>query len=119
MKEKHDMNQPTQEEKKPAASFVTIVDDVALRSAVRLWMATPLLQPLKGQDLYLKIIAHSVQLPYDEVAENYSKGDTGVQAARRKVKRIIFAYLCTVPASVLRIHDEVVVHADPTVESRA
>lgn len=98
------------------ASFVTIVDDVALRSSIRLWARTTMLRPAKGQDLYLLIIAHATQLPYEEVLGNYERGDTGLQAARRKTKRIIFARLCADPSYVLQVHAEIVVDEPATVE---
>lgn len=108
---------------KPAASFCTIVDDVTLRSAIRVWMYTPVpaLHMIRGpgQDLYLMLVAHAVGLPYGEVMARYGKNDPGIQAARRKTKRIIFQKLMNDPASILQVHDEVVVHEPAAVESRS
>ena len=106
-----------EEETKSVASFTTIVDDLALRAAIRLWLHTPILPWTKGQDLYLAIIAHATQLPYEEVLENYTNGDTGLQAARRKTKRTIFNRLLTDPTSILLCHDAILVHVVPGIES--
>ncbi len=99
----------------------TFVDDVALRAAVRAWMYTPIsrLHTIAGerQDLYLKLVAQAVQLPYEEVVNRWSDHDQGILHARRKVKRIIFRKLMSDPASLLRIQDQVIVVEDPAVES--
>lgn len=89
----------------------TIVDDVALRTAIRMWARMPTLLGLaeKGQDLYLYIIAHATGLPYETVYERFQYGDHGINEARRKVKRRIFALLTLAPTSVLQVHDEQVV----------
>lgn len=105
------------EKEKLEASLVTIVDDVALRASIRLWLHTTMLRPTKDQDLYLFIIAHATQLPYEEVLENYNKGDTGIQTARRKTKRIIFARLCTDPASTLALYEHDAANEPPAIES--
>ena len=99
----------------------TIVDDVALRAAIRVWMYTSIvkLHTIAGerQDLYLKLISMAVLLPYEKVVERFRAGDPGLVEARRKTKRIIFGKLMHDPSSILVIHDHVLVHENHTVES--
>ncbi len=99
----------------------TFVDEVALRAVVRLWMFTPCLrvQTIAGerQDLYLKLVAHAAQLSYDEARQRWLLHDDGIVEARRRVKRMIFNRLMRATASILQVHDHVVVVETPTVES--
>ena len=93
------------------------VDETALRTAIRVWMYTPIirLHTVAGerQDLYLKLVAHAAQLPYEKVVELWHAQDSGVVDARSKVKSLIFKRLFTDPTSILQIHDETVVHETP------
>lgn len=95
------------------------VDEPALRAAIRVWMYTPILKVHtiagKRQDLYLKIVAHAAQLPYEKVVELWHAHDSGIVDARRKTKRLIFAKLLVDPPSILPIHDAVVVHENSPV----
>lgn len=97
------------------------VDETALRAAIRAWMYTPIIQlhTLVGerQDLYLKLVAHAAQVPYEKVADLWHARDSSVVDARRKVKRLIFAKLLVDPPSILPIHDAVIVHENSPVES--
>lgn len=99
----------------------TAVDPAALRGAIRMWLRTKIfeLHKLAGEteDLYLKLVSIATELTYEEVFTRYKNGDEGINAARRLVKRDIFARLLVAPTSILTIHDEVVVVRNPTVES--
>jgi hypothetical protein len=97
------------------------VDEAALRAAIRVWIYTPIirLHTVAGerQDLYLKLVAHAAQLPYEKVVELWHARNRGIVDARRQLKRMIFAKLMNDPPSILRVHDEVVVHEASPVES--
>lgn len=98
----------------------TEVDELGLRAAIRVWMYTPImrLHTIAGerQDLYLKIVAHAAQLPYEKVVELWHARDSSIVDARRKAKSLIFAKLLRDPPSILPIHDAVVVHETSPVE---
>lgn len=104
-----------------SADYCTIVDDLALRQAIRVWLFTPIIQlhTVAGekQDLYLKLIAMAINQPYEATVQRHLDGDQGLQAARRKCKRIIFRRLVLDPTCVLQIHDESIVRELATVES--